>query len=149
MLCKNSRNICYFDSGAFPSTATHLILWYFYKIEMVAKHLYAHFGCEKGECLKVVKKKAMDTILKVHPDKHPNASDRNKKLLCCLFDVAKRTRNILCDRLKRSVYNELLRMKALPRHGGIKTNFNEIDAAIDSYIANMTQGEYEKRMGLK
>lgn len=112
---------------------------------MVSKTLYGHFGCQKGASLREVKQKATETILRVHPDKRPNVSEKTRKKYNIIFHCANETRKILCDRLRRSVYNELLRKKMLPEHGGIRTNFDKLNEIIDEWIEHMPPDERKTR----
>jgi DnaJ-class molecular chaperone len=114
---------------------------------MSTKNLYDHFGCKKGECLNEVKKRAHETILRVHPDKRQGLSKEATEAYNKIFACANETRKILCNRLRRSVYNHLLRIRALPDHGGVDTNFDKINDAIDIYIKMMSEDERRFRMG--
>lgn len=106
-----------------------------YKKAIRTDDLYRHIGCKRGASFNKVKDGIKHTLLKIHPDKHASAGEAEKKKLHQLMCCVNETKEILGDRLRRHVYNLLLRKGVLPPHGGLNTDFATINKAIDDVIS--------------
>lgn len=80
-------------------------------------------------------------VLKTHPDKHPAADERTKTYLSRCIDCTLEIRKILCDPVRRKLYNYLYRKGELPRHGGLRTDFKTINKQIDDIMDQYGRGE--------
>lgn len=101
---------------------------------MVARDLYGHLGCPRGAGLATTRRYAKITKLELHPDKHPHASSETLVKLKRSWECMEKTIEILCNEQRRKAYNQLLRDKKLGKHGGVKTNFDEINEMIDELL---------------
>jgi len=101
---------------------------------MVAKDLYGHLGCKRGASLETVKKYAKLTKAQLHTDKHPGASKEVVEKLLRSWHCMEKTLEILSNEQKRKAYNQLLREGRLGKHGGVNTNFEEINRLINDLL---------------
>ncbi len=101
---------------------------------MVARDLYGHLGCPRGAGVATVLKCAKLTKFELHPDKHPHASRETLEKLKRSWECMEKTIEILGNKERRKIYNQLLREKRLGKHGGIKTDFKEINEMIDEFL---------------
>ena len=97
--------------------------------------LYETIGCQKGASIATAKKAIKHMILRTHPDKHPDVADeQTKEYLNRCVDCVLEIRKILCDPVRRRLYNYLLRKGELPRHGGLRTDFKALNQKMNEVI---------------